>query len=151
MQKSLHIKFIRVLLLLVCCFTSSIAAKAQSWQPVGPDDFASSTGFSGGTAIDLTIALDGNETPYVAYRDDSTPIQGATVKKYNGSNWVNVGPPNFSTGAVQETFMAIHTNGTPYIVYADRTRGIKAVVQKFNGNNWEYVGLPSRPEFSTGP
>ena len=41
----------------------------------------------------------------------------ATVMKYNGSSWVNVGSRGFSAGGAQYISIAIDSSDTPYVLY----------------------------------
>ena len=61
-----------------------------------------------------------DSTPYVAFKDSSTGNK-ITVKKYDGSSWVNVGPAGFSTG--QAGYISLFVdNGTPYVAYRDASK-----------------------------
>lgn len=113
----------------------SIAIYAQTWNLVG------NKGFSGGLAQHISIAVDSLGTPYIAFSAHLNSF-AATVQKFNGTNWVNVGTAGFS-GSTQVTFtrIAIAPDGvTPYIVYSDGENGYKATVRKYNGTQWEIVG-----------
>ena len=107
-----------------------------SWVTVGV------AGFSASVAESESLAIDRSGTPYVAYMDFSTGVAGgqATVMKYNGSSWENVGSPGFSDSAVQTPGIAIDNSGTPYVVYQDERNGYKATVKKFDGSSWVTVG-----------
>lgn len=96
------------------------------------------------TAADVDLAFD-NNTPYIVYRDYAYG-QKATVKKYNGTSWVNVGNPGFTNSAAIYPSIQIHA-GIPYVAYFDITNGNKATVMKFDGTNWVNVGNPG---FSAG-
>ncbi|MDD3284980.1 MAG: hypothetical protein PHZ07_05290, partial [Patescibacteria group bacterium] len=105
----------------------------SEWENVG------SAGFSAGTVITPTLAIDSSGTPYVAYRDVENSSK-ATVMKYNGSSWENVGSAGFSAGTVIDTSLAIDSSGTPYVAYGDGGNSDKATVMKYNGSEWENVG-----------
>ncbi len=85
------------------------------------------------------MAIDASGTPYVAYRDKGNSYK-ATVMRFNGSTWVNVGTPGFSAGQADYTSIAIDASGTPYVVYRDSANSKKASVMKFNGSAWTNVG-----------
>ena len=102
--------------------------------------------FSAGVAHYTSIAIDGSGTPYVVY-EDGYPNGPATVMKFNGSSWVNVGSPGFSAGGANFTSIAIDGSGTPYVVYEDGIYSGRATVKKFNGSSWVHVGSPG---FSAG-
>ena len=116
----------------------------SSWVPLGIP------GFSIGIIDWPSIAIDPSGTPYVVYQDHwCTNGFGATVMKYNGSAWVNVGSPGFSIGMVTNTKIAIDASGTPYVVYEDYFGPSgPTTVMKSIGNGWVVVGYT---EFSAGP
>jgi len=107
----------------------------SAWVDIG------SPGFSpGGTAYN-TIAIDRTGTPYVIFQDDLTSSpQKATVMKFNGSSWVNVGIPDFSGASAYSTSIAFNSSGVPYVVYGDYSVSGKASSMKFDGTSWVPVG-----------
>ena len=98
--------------------------------------------YTQGYAAYPVLAIDPNGVPYIAYGNGSQSV----VKKYNGTDWVNVGTPGFAGGAVFMPSLAVDLNGTPYIAYGDVANNYKATVMKFNGTAWFAVGTPG---FST--
>lgn len=91
--------------------------------------------------IDIAIAPD--NTPYVAYGDYLDAVK-ATVKKYDGTNWVVVGTSGFSgTSQAMALSLAIsQVDGTPYVLFRDDQASTQyaATVMKFDGTNWILVG-----------
>ncbi|MEQ8226284.1 MAG: hypothetical protein ABRQ37_28470, partial [Candidatus Eremiobacterota bacterium] len=87
-------------------------------------------------------------TLYVACYDSANGYK-ATVKMYNGTNWVTVGNAGFSEGGagICPRGLYIDNDETPYLAYADMTCGRKATVKKFDGTNWVTVGTAG---FSAG-
>ena len=121
---------------------TSMKYNGSSWVTVGNPEFS-----EGPYQVMYTsIVIDSSGTPYVVYEDASNN-QGATVMKYNGSSWVNVGSPGFSAGRVEYTSIAIGNNGMPYVAYIDWANSNKATVMEYNGSNWVTVGSAG---FSTG-
>ena len=105
----------------------------NDWVLVGP------AGFSGSNIMDdLSIAIDSNNHPWVAYSDQAVG-HAVTVKKFDGNDWVLVGQAGFS-GQVSGISLAFDSTDTPYVSYADSGAGQKATVMKFNGIDWVYVG-----------
>ena len=116
----------------------------SAWEQVG------AANFSDGPAafVDLTFSVE-TEEPYITYADSGITLapQKTTVKKFNGSSWVNVGDPMFSTGIAAYNVIGINpSDDVPYVAYADATTS-KIYVKKFNGSTWTDVGAPG---FSTG-
>ena len=62
--------------------------------------------------------------------------------KFDGTNWVNVGNPGFSTTEVEWINIAFNMVGEPYVSFEDWGYGGKATVMKFDGTNWVNVGNP---------
>ena len=116
-----------------------------NWLPVG------NAGFSAGTAGDVSLAIDlnMNNTLYVAYSDWANGTGKATVMKFDGTNWVLVGNPEFSGSMAASISLAIDSNSIPYVVYQDSSiyPGNKATAMRFISTGWENVGIPG---FSMG-
>ncbi len=97
----------------------------KKWQPVG------ATLFSSGQTRHTFVAVGPDGTPYIAYGDDSdSGNQRQTVKKFNGTAWVDAGSPGFSKGQTQYNTLAFAPNGTLYVGYKDARINSKAVVKK---------------------
>jgi hypothetical protein len=99
----------------------------SAWVPVG------SAGFSTGIARPgwRSLAIDAAGAPYVVYADGSNSNK-ATVMKFNGSAWVNLGSPGFSAGAIQGPSIALNGGGIPYVVFSDSTHAQKVTVMEFS-------------------
>jgi hypothetical protein len=96
------------------------------WEVVGQK------GFSDGLVRYTTLAFDSNNTPYVAYTDGDT--YKATVKEFDGTNWVDVGSPRFSSGGIG--YIKLAFNGDiPHVIYKDYSLGGKAVVMQYSSSN----------------
>jgi hypothetical protein len=114
----------------------------SNWVSVG------SPGFSAGITVYFSSNVSlyvYNGTPYVAYSDGDNGSK-ATVMTYDGSNWVNVGSPDFSAGGAYFESLNVY-NGTPYIAFMDYANGRKTTVMMYDGSNWVNVGSPG---FSLG-
>jgi len=97
-------------------------------------------GFSLMTADWISLAfspIDGQ--PYVAFSDFMDYTKKASVMKFDGTNWVNVGTPSFSGGVSEYLSLAFSPSGEPYVAFCD-AQVIKVSVMKFDGTNWVYVG-----------
>ena len=106
-----------------------------------------SRGISEGTAVDTSLALDSNDTPYVAFQDFGTSGYGVRVMKYNGSAWENVGPVNISGDYAFQTSLALDKNDTPYVAFINGQTAHMATVMKYTGGAWVFVGSAN---FSAG-
>ncbi|MCI5197626.1 MAG: hypothetical protein D3919_15680 [Candidatus Electrothrix sp. AW5] len=103
-------------------------AAQAGWQQVGQMDF---------TTDSFDLAIDSGDTPYVAYRT----VQKASVMRFNGASWEQVGAAGFSPGSAYDISFALDSSGTPYVAYQDSANGGKASVMRFNGTSWEQVGV----------
>ncbi|EKQ53620.1 MULTISPECIES: Ig-like domain-containing protein [unclassified Clostridium] len=122
---------------------------STGWESV--DNTVGNAEASQGNAEYASIAIGADDIPYIAYSDDyitSNP-GGATVRKYDGSNWVLVGSAGFSTGQAFYTSIAIDGSGTPYVAcqdYGNSDNG--ATVMKYtDSTGWKAVGTE---DFSQG-
>ncbi|MCX6243864.1 MAG: T9SS type A sorting domain-containing protein [Bacteroidetes bacterium] len=110
-----------------------------SWQNVG------NRGFSAGSIIYTSIAVNPlSEQPYVAYvdRPSGTVFTGpATVMRFDGNDWVNVGAAGFTTFDVGFTSLTFTPAGEPCVAFgATCSTPNKATVLKFDGANWAPIG-----------
>ena len=108
------------------------------WTVVGKKDF------SDDGARDLSLAIDKDGVPYVAY-GDVTGVGKATVMKYVSGTWTVVGKKDFSDGRASYTSLAIDKDGVPYLAYSDGDdygggSDKKATVMKYDNNTWTVVG-----------
>src|SRR5690606_30623673 len=81
-----------------------------------------------------------NDVPHISYRDFGNS-EKATVMKFDGTNWVDVGTPGFSTGKAWNTSLAFSSNNEAYVAFYDNID--KSTVKKFDGTNWVNVGTPN--------
>lgn len=102
-----------------------------TWSLVG------SAGFSAGQSNYTSIAIDTSGVPFIIYQNSS--LDSAIVKKFTGSNWMNVGAA--SSGGGQNASIVISKNNIPYISYDN---GNQVFCKKFNGISWQVLenGLP---------
>jgi hypothetical protein len=109
-----------------------------NWIDIGAVVGHSSSGSLGHTTSS-TIAIDGNNMPYVVYSDADNGNK-ATAKRFDGTNWVTVGTTGFSAGAASDITIAFTSNGTPYVAYQDLSNGNRITVKQFDGAAWVTVG-----------
>ena len=123
--------------------TATADQTGNIWGTLGTAGFASP---SHGSNSSLAFAPDG--APYVSFKNYTGPQGGrATVMKYDGVSWGNVGDANFSANRAVATSLAFAPDGTPHVVYQDGGNSRKATVMKFDGASWVAVGSPG---FSAG-
>lgn len=113
----------------------------RGWETVG------NAGFSGGSVAYVSLALDGDENPCVAYRDLSTTEYKATVMRYSGSAWTRMGSTGPSDGDASRTTIAADSEGSIYIGFQDGSASYKATVKKYIGTSWSTLGAAG---FSSG-
>ncbi len=106
-----------------------IKYNGTSWVTVG------NAGFSEGEALIYPrgLYIDNDETPYLAYCDETCGGK-ATVKKFDGTNWVTVGTAGFSPAFAEWLSLSV-SDGIPYVGYIDWVDGefgLKASVMKFS-------------------
>jgi len=121
---------------LVAAFALVLASAIQStaqWSTVG------GSGLSNSVANYTVMAVDGNNTPYIAYSDNSKGNK-LTVEKFNGSSWSSVGGTGVSSGSAEHISMAIDGSGNIYVGYRDGANSGKATVMKYNGSSWSVIG-----------
>lgn len=113
------------------------------WVDVG------AAGFSAGDAQYTSLAFNpSTNQPYVAYQSLADGVGKATVMKFDGTSWVNVGTAGFSAGVSDYTSLAFNpSTNEPYVAYLDGANGRKATVMMFDGTSWVDVGAAG---FSAG-
>jgi hypothetical protein len=84
-----------------------------------------------------SIICDAN-TPYVTWFEHVVPEDQVFVKKYNGSDWEQIGGGLQSGGSDNARESEVDViNGTPYVVWQERG---KVFVRFWNGTSWEPLG-----------
>lgn len=120
-----------IVIITTCIFVQETSA--QQWQMVGNRKFT-----TGRTTLDGKNLTVDNGTPYVAY-SDNTDSFNLKVMKYDGLNWVDVGPTSLPTGAAGPPSIT-SDNGIIYIAYQDQVYNGKNSVIKYNGTAWTFIG-----------
>ena len=69
----------------------------------------------------------------MAYEDGANSFK-ATVMKFDGSSWVNVGNAGFSANVVSSTCLAINMQGEPYVAYRDEANNLGIIVMRYGSN-----------------
>lgn len=107
----------------------------NSWQLVGE------RGISLGKTTDVSLEFDSKGNPYVAffhnYVKDGIFGSGGSVRMFNGTKWVAVGPETVTPRSASGFDMAISPEDTVAVCYYS-TKYLE--VYAFNGNEWQKVG-----------
>ncbi len=123
-------------LLLICG-----KVQAQNWEVVGEH-----IGITyNNTNSKPSLAFSSIGEPYVAYEDIANSDK-ATVKRFDGTDWVTVGTAGFSESGAHDISLAFNSNDEPYVSFS-RSEDLKVTVMKFDGAEWVTVGTAG---FSTG-
>jgi hypothetical protein len=117
----------------------------SSWVPVGGVDL------SNGEGGDPSLGFDNADVPYITYVSGANfPQLDIVVKKFIGTNWVDVGTPVYSATPTSvnslpsEMDLVFTSAGVPYIAYnAGGGLGIGVKRLASNGSGWMVVGSSS--------
>ena len=112
--------------------SASIKSTGNDWVVLGIE------GFSKGAVDYTSIALDNNNTPYVAYVDNGTGKK-VTVKKFTEGAWKTVGNEGFSAKKAKDVSIVFDKSNNPYVAYIEEP-GDKIVVNNLVNNKWKAVG-----------
>ncbi|MDB5281393.1 MAG: uncharacterized protein JWO06_468 [Bacteroidota bacterium] len=102
-----------LILFLALMSLGPLALKAQ-WTNVG------ATGFTYGSVIYPSLAIDKNGKAYIAYSDSARGYQAGAMR-FDTSHWVQVGVPAFSPGKSFGVSLAMDTANKPYVAFGDST------------------------------
>jgi len=109
---------------------------AGGWQSVGTADL------SAGTATHPRLAIDSQNIPYVAYKDNANSGYG-TVMRYTGGTWQPVGSAGFTGVDATDITIGIDANDIPYVVHQDYDSSAAANAWRYSEGSWERVGSPN--------
>ena len=89
---------------------------------------------------ELTISKNTN-IPYIFFPDRNNNYN-ATVMKYTGSTWVNVGNPGFTNAinGIYYPMIVIDTSGNPIVSFQEDDGFDRASVYKYSGGTWNALG-----------
>lgn len=112
-----------------------------AFSPVG------ATAASTGAASFLKVAADEYfGVGFIVYTD-STAGAKATVREFDGTNWVSLGGTSATPGVGTHNDIAVNTAGQPVIVYRDGNNSNRASVRQWTGTAWTQLGTAG---FSAG-
>ena len=98
------------------------------------------TSVSLGKCSSTHIVINKNEEPYVSYADSTLSNARITVRKFNGTNWENVGTPGFGRSRMADVGyaaiadLALDNNDLPYVI-SDSFDYLTVI--RFNGTSWQ--------------
>jgi len=123
-----------------------------NWVEVGSGS-ASGGGISDndGDSHGASLALDGSGNPYVAWHDTTSTDWEIYIKRFDGTNWVEVGSGSASGGGISDNSggswlpsLALDPSGKPYVAWSDHTGGDWEIyIKRFDGISWVEVGSGS--------
>lgn len=109
----------------------------QQWRPLGPDDFNQ---ISIDDTESFSVALDGNDVPYMAFTSIASGVFKVSVRKFINGHWEYVGAPRFSDNVfLQKVSLVIDNNDVPYVAY--RTFTGQSRIQKFVNGVWTNIAF----------
>ena len=110
-------------------------------------DIVGNPGFSRGIARSVSIAIDQQGTPFVAFQDMAKD-QKLTVMKFTDNDdtgWEVVGKAGFTPRSVFSPSLKLDKEDIPHVVYSSGESESKISVVKYTGEGtigWQTLGLP---------
>ncbi len=99
-----------------------------------------SPGFGSSPSYYPYIDFDNTGTPYVSNRVINSPNTYIDIYKFDGNDWVTVGPQLIINSTITKYKFAVSPGGQPYIVYENGSGTYAVHAKRLNGNTWENVG-----------
>lgn len=133
------------------CLLHFTLLPAQSWVPLGPDDYNQS--FS--NYVEHLSSVVNNDGIIYAVASDYLNGAKALVRKFENGHWETVGATHISEGIVEFTDIAVSKNeNIPYVAYVDQTgdlnvkRFLQALLIQLFQVSGPVVFLKARSTFS---
>ena len=117
------------------------------WEIVGTPHF--STG-QYETSLFNKLAFDATGNPYLSYQHGGLGNK-ASVMKFDGTTWGNVGLPGFSASVSAHNSIAIDGNDNPYVIYFDEGNGNMTTVMKYTVCEASTIGSVTATETTICP
>lgn len=112
---------------------------SQQWQPVGQKGFSA---VAGGLCNWQQLLITDDGTLYLAFNEEG--LNGQTghgnVMKFNDTDWVSVGQPNFTPGQAWHSSLTLGNGDTLYYSFP-LPFSIKGAVMRYDGNSWDSIGI----------
>jgi hypothetical protein len=106
--------------------------RTNIWQATGD-------GLSDGTAAQISLGFNSQNTPYIVF-EDAGNAQGATLLRRVGGKWEGVGEKNFTGGYGLYLPLDFGPGDIPYVGFLENFNSNKATVMKFESSAWSVVG-----------
>jgi len=117
------------------------ATTTDAWTAVGTANVGAAASSEN---YNSAIAIDQNNNLYLAYVSGSAGGNKLNVKKYDGTNWTQLGSENFTTGKTQHVSIAVTASGIPYVAVSNWEDAdfLKNYVMAYNAgtNTWTQLG-----------
>ncbi len=118
----------------------------SSWVELGGS--ASSSGISGTSTTSQrpSLALNGNDHPVVAWKEDLSPDE-IYLRRWNGASWEELGSSGSGTGlsttsgSSSRPALALDAGGNPVVAWRDHnSSGYQVYLKKWDGTAWQELG-----------
>lgn len=123
----------------------------STWEEMSAGS-ASAGGISNNSGISMVpfVAVDNLGNPIIAWMDGSSGNDEIYVKKWDGSNWVEMGTGSASgsgisnnSGQAMNPKTVIDNSGNPIIVWGVYNSGYKIYIKKWSGSSWVEISSGS--------
>jgi hypothetical protein len=95
-----------------------------------------------GSFFDLSLIMDNNNRPMIAYPDGSaSAFNKAFVKGYNGTAWANIGDTLFTSNGISVPSLITDNAGNPYLSFSDWGASDFASVVKLSNNPLSFYDI----------
>ena len=120
-------------ILILLSFGLAQAQINQKWIQLG-------TGLNKNQTSQPSMAFDRNGNLFLAYTDQSTPQNKATLKKFDGQTWTTISS-QFTPGQAQFIKLQLDSADVPYVAFQEPHPVTKKItVMKYNGTGWDTIG-----------
>jgi hypothetical protein len=123
---------------------SAMKWDGTTWKNLGAPGFTPSmVGRGTDNNYNLALSVDSKDSPYVAFIDFKNK-EKASVMKFNGTKWFNIGKPGFSDNKIEYVSFGIDSKDVLYVAFQDTGSGNNVSVMKYDTKlksaKWAYVG-----------
>lgn len=110
------------------------------WQEIGEI-----TDVYNGSYREFSFKVDGNGVPYIVFTYTSPNLTYPACKKYDGSNWVNIGSNNgiITSQSTDATAISFDENNVPYVAISRENNARKVDLYKYENTTDSWIQLNS--------